>query len=82
MHLYVNNFKCEIEERIHSGINLAPHPKGKKIEAAEKQSVYGTLLERLEYMCAFILPLLASSKLFISSRSIQSECVLWRRSYI
>lgn len=78
MHLCVNNFECGIEEEDTFLDSFRPGAGGgaPQLQDSRKQSIYATELERLEYMCAFILPPLVSPKLFISSRSIQSKCVL------
>lgn len=78
MHLCVNNFECGIEEEDRFGDSFRPGAGGSapRLQDSRKRSIYTTQLERLEYMCAFILPPLVSPKLFISSRSIQSKCVL------
>lgn len=78
MHLCVNNFECGIEEEDTFPDSFRPGAGGgaPQLQDSRKQSIYATELERLEYMCAFILPPLVSPKLFISSRSIQSKCVL------
>lgn len=88
MHLYVNNS----EAKIHFWINSAPERRGRGgiccfFSTREADGSIASTRHRhgggrLEYMCAFILPPLVSAKLFMSSRSIQSQCVSWHRPYI
>lgn len=83
MHLYVNNS----EAKIHFWINSAPGGIRYFFSAQEGEGNITSVCqqhggERLEYMCAFILPPLVSAKLFMSSRSIQSQCVSWHGPYI
>lgn len=84
MHLYVNNSQAKIHSWINSSrrcICWSPTPERER--EREEHGIHApATAERLEYMCAFILPPLVSAKLFMSSRSIQSQCVSWHKPYI
>lgn len=82
MHPYVNNSEVKIHFWINSALRASAAFPHERDGGGEEHSIHAPPAERLEYMCAFILPPLVSAKLFMSSRSIQSQCVSWRRPYI
>lgn len=81
MHLYVNNSEAWKYFWIKSAQRAAfSHERSGRKKSGRLTSPHWQ--ERLEYMCAFILPPLVSTKLFMASRSVQFQCVSCCRSYI